>query len=474
MHQKIRRSHLLLLLIPVVLFLFSLWKRAIVSDEPWVAEYAYWISKVGYAKSEIMRGFLDVDQKVYAHHKLFSVVGAWWIDLFGMTPVTMKMMSLFFFLASLLPLWLVFKRYSQSKNYFVLFLAIFLSLFHIIEYAFVYRPEIFLMFLGLLSFLFLDRYFTENRKSFLVLSGLFAAIATAGHLNGVVFVGAGVLLLWIYRRWAAGFFFGVLGSLGLVFFVTYDTNGSLVEIQKLFTQLTQWRDVASSNYHWTHFPLRFINEQERFLHSPPEMAYTFLLLCVLIPFRSFLYKNAPRLFLYPFLITLCLAAISHGKTAKYLLYAVPFFILLVTLALEEQARTKRYGWMKYAVALYFIASWGYEIDRFKSKEVMHPEYVKTAASLPEEAWILSTTNYFYASAGRQHLQSFVYYDDAVEAKKGSWSPEFLFSEAEKFNIDYIVLDTKYRKTYHIEPQNYFNYELLPEQPSKLLLVYKRR
>ena len=169
---------------------------------------------------------------------------------------------------------LLYKKWSDQKTNTFLLWALFLSFFHTMNLGFTFRPELQLVFWGLLSFHLMNQYFESGKVKLLILAGFFSGLGIATHLNGVVFTGASVLFLWLYRRWYAGFFFGLIATWGVLFFVLYDVR-SMNDLHLLYLQLTNWRDVATGEYGWLLF-FRVFMEQGRYLHSP--VSYTHLTL----------------------------------------------------------------------------------------------------------------------------------------------------------------------------------------------------
>lgn len=468
-----RTSHWVLgaLLVSILIFVWSLWHRIIHIDDVWLAEYSFWLERLGYVKSEAMRGFSDADHRLFVYHKLLAIEGAALIRLLGFDPYVLKSLSLVFLGGSLWLINLLFQKYSKAKESPYLLFALFLSFFHTINLGFTFRPEIHLVFWGLCSFIFLDKYLDgESNKRFLLWAGVFSGFGTATHLNGVVFTGASVLFLWVYRKWWAGFVFGAIASWGLFFYFLFDAH-TWVDLKHSFEQLTQWRDVATGQYGWQ-ILIRVFTEQGRFLHSPPEILYSFLLLFVLVPARKILWQEQKRLVLYSALLFFFVAEVTHGTNTNYLMYSLPFFLLLAVCGVEILIRQGKAAWALSVVTIFLVGSWTFNISAFYKRETMISEYTKVAEVLPKNVQVLAPSYLLFPGLGKFHIQAFVIYRDMVENGLLKASAGALFEQASKFNIEYIVFDKSNREFFQVVENEYANYRIMESQPSDVLTIFK--
>lgn len=471
---KTKRSTIFLILfvISIVVFVGSLWKRIIHIDDVWLAEYSYWLAKIGYVKSEAMRGFYDAEIKLYVYHKLLAIEGAWFIKLFGFDPYVLKSLSLIYVLGAALLLSSLYQKYSQSKNSSLLLLAMFLSFFHTMNLGFTFRPEMHLAFWGLLSLIFLEKYLDEHKRIFLVLSAFVTGIGTATHLNGVVYTGAAVLLLWFNRKWLAGLIYGVVATWGLLFYFLIDAH-SLAELRQSYLQLANWRDVATGKYGWE-LILRVFEEQGRYLHSPPEIIYSLMLLLLLIPARKYLIGSVKRIVYYTIFLSVCVAEVTHGTNTNYLMYAFPFLLLLSVWSFERLVSEGRPKIAWSAVMIFLVGSWAYDINKFSVRETMAPEYAKVAQFLPENAKVLAPAHLMFDGLEKLQIQSFITYRDKTETGKLKRTGDDLFAEATKYDIEYVVVDSSNAAFFQIANKNYADYIILVGQPSKKFQIYKKQ
>ena len=184
----------LALLAVALLYLYSLWHREPDVDDAWIGEHAYWLAEKGYVKSELMHGITNQQERNIVHHKLFTLNGALFITLFGFSLWTLKSVSLMWLVIFTIVFFITIRRKEGSPAAWFAMLLMAVNAF-IFQYSFVYRPEIMVMTLGFISWLLLDQYLQNRSSPALIFSGLFAGLAAAAHLNGLIFIMAGGLLL---------------------------------------------------------------------------------------------------------------------------------------------------------------------------------------------------------------------------------------------------------------------------------------
>ena len=290
----------------------------------------------------------------------------------------------------------------------------------------------------------------------------------------MIYTGAGVLLLWVHRKWKVGFFYGCLGALGLVLYATFDVR-FWAEFQQLVNQFRNWRDVATASYGWITVFLRPIFEQQRFLHSPPEIIYSVFLVFLIVPARKFIVSKAPRVLVYAGLLTLCLAEIAHGSNTNYLIYAFPFFVLLAVMSFEHLTMSpKPYAKVAWGlIAIFLLGNWVYDVSKFKDREYLSAEYQKVTEALPTDVYVLAPGTFVMQGLGRQKIQILVAYRDKVENNLITDTPEGLFAEAAKFENEYVILDKSNQEYFKVEQAEYSQYRLAENQPSSYFKIYER-
>ncbi|HAH58588.1 MAG TPA: hypothetical protein DCL86_10610 [Bacteroidales bacterium] len=325
----------IILLLNACLYVFGLWHRAPDIDDAWIGEPVWWMHKLGYAKSELMHGVTSQEVRSLVHHKLFSLNGLISVKLFGFSLYSLKVVSLVWLMIFCVILYrYMVKKFNRDLALFVLLL--FTINAFVFQYSFVFRPEIMVMTLGFISWIFLENALNSRKKYFiLLLSGLFAGLAASGHLNGLIFIGAGGLLLLWNKRWSGipVFAAGSLAGFAVYFYdftPEFGFNYWMMQINN-----------SPALFHSTVLPKSFSflaklwREHLRFFHSPREIALSLMVIFVLISGYKLLYKSLKQEMRYLMLLAILLALLAVHSTGKYLLLYMPHLLIVAGLALRQ-------------------------------------------------------------------------------------------------------------------------------------------
>ncbi len=326
----------------LLLFAASLPWRMPHVDDAWLGEHSYWLAHDGVVKSKLMSGIAEGDERLVMHHKLHTWVGAAVIELAGFRLHLLKATSLAFLLFTML----LSLRLGQLTGLVVLpyqrvlLLLILLANPLVFEFGFVFRPELLLAVLALLSFISLRRCLTSETggKVDASLSGLFAGLALLAHLNGSVFVAAGFLSLLASRRFAGAGLFALSATfISLLYFV--DFRG-FDDFALWYHQLTFIPDGRVETSWWQQFLLNLRDEHMRYFHSPGEIFFTLLMLFTLVTSGRRLWENQKVLLGYTIIAMFFLGFLALHKTSKYIIPLLPFWSLMIVSALTEPSHNK--------------------------------------------------------------------------------------------------------------------------------------
>ncbi|MDY0343916.1 MAG: glycosyltransferase family 39 protein [Lentimicrobium sp.] len=326
----------IILFLNACMFVFGLWHRAPDIDDAWIGEPVWWMYKVGYAKSELMHGVTSQEVRSLVHHKLFSLNGLVSVKLFGFSLYSLKAVSLVWFVVFCVVLYrYMLKKFNKDLALFVLML--FTINAFVFQYGFVFRPEIMVMTLGFISWIFLERTlkYSSKRHLAVLLSGLFAGLAASGHLNGMIFMGAGGLLLLWNKRWIGSLIFaaGSLAGFAVYFYdftPEFGFNYWLMQINNspaLFHSKVLPKSFS--------FLAKLWREHLRFFHSPREIALSLMVIFVLVSGYKLLYKSLKQEMRYLMLLAILLALLAVHSTGKYLLLYMPHLLIIAGLALQQ-------------------------------------------------------------------------------------------------------------------------------------------
>ncbi|MDG0817366.1 ArnT family glycosyltransferase [Bdellovibrio svalbardensis] len=442
----------------VVFFLLSLWHRWIHIDDAWLGEQVYWLIHDGHVRSELFHGFMGHEEKLFVWHKLYIWQGALISKLFGFNIYYLKSLSLAYLGLIIFTFRKIFNFYKLEGYLWHLGLLLLFTSCWVFELGFTFRPDLAVTSFGLLSFYCL-KIAKEEGARFALLAGILAGLATASHLNGILMIGSGIVLL-IWRKDFRGTLIFAASAGLLSLFYLHDIH-SLAE---LHTFWLQFKNDPSINREFSgplHYLWKLIDEQRRYLHSPMEIAYTLLLTVLVLPNAKLLFKKDSELVIYVLTLCLLLALISHGKTSKYLIYAQPFFFLAILISWPKRIPLWKVpfiliclGTATYLNIKTYILPNRDEIASFEQLASILPENTKIVAPLD---FIFNQIERFEQIQGIQVYEFFV-----LEGRMKQDAPSF-FSMAAKFNRDYIVLNAAAMTFFEIKEKNYPPYEFLKRE-----------
>lgn len=213
---------IILLTILVALTALTYYHRIPGGDDAWFGEQSYLLQKEGVIRSNLFEGLsgLGWEKQLFVSHKLFIVVGAGFIQLFGYHLPTLQFVGLFFFCLFIGQLSLyIYRREGRFDSAYLLAILILIFANRIlIKGSFDNRPELMLAVLGFGSFLCLQ----SSRPSVLkaAIAGVLAGAAMLAHLNGVIYLMAGLATLIYLRQYKLAVVFALVGGVtGLAYFI---------------------------------------------------------------------------------------------------------------------------------------------------------------------------------------------------------------------------------------------------------------
>lgn len=437
----------LLALVGLALLLASTYHRAIDTDDAWIGEFVYWANRDGYVHSELFRGLLhsEVYQEVY--HKLFvwqSVLAVKW---FGWSVYVLKSISLLY-LAGVMGLSWYYLRYLPvvaRQQAISLYFALLLISTLVVQYSFIFRPETMLMFVGFCSWLLLRRALLTGAAGAAAAAGVLAGLAALTHLNGLIFIMAGGLLLLWRRRWVGAVLFGLTAA---VAFASYGIDMLRHHSWQLFMQqMFMHPAIDNGSYGLGGRILYLLNEHQRFFHSPKEIVLTLLLLLA----AYILYRQRPHtlefynLLIYTILLVLSLDLIVQGKTSKYLLLYMPYMLLLIVVAFDQLTQLpnpRLHLLARGLLGLYVVVNVVYTIILFPDNRAQQANNKHLAQRL-QAYWgtrIIAPVNFIFPSISHFQIQGATYYIMEADESRRHGHPYDLFATAAKERIPLIILD----------------------------------
>lgn len=445
-----------------LLFLYSLPGRRLSVDDAWLGEHAWYQAHEGHVRSELMHGITRQDERVLVHHKLLTLHGSAVISLFGFTLPALKSISLAYFLlfVALAGWYLVRRRSLLTPDEFLLFLLLLFAHPLLFDLAFVFRPEVPMMFYGFLSYLLLaESLETGKGRAWLVLaSGAAAGLCTGLHLNGVIFLLAGFVLLLVRRRYLFTLFLsaGFIVTAALYF---YDFTGEY-GFSFWFAQITgsPFHERTADYFGWKTILLSVFGEHLRWFHSPVESSLSLLLIVALLTGWKRL-KGMRNLAVYTLVLVVGMGLVAIYKTSKYMVVYLPFVVWMILVVLKEASseseqrgsRHIRIGWLLLIVLLIYlgIAAW-FDVSLVRQKFSAAPHRAVTERYFrgrSERMTIVAPMGFVFNEIGRyKAIRSTLLYEEWLKVDP-AWYGTGLLSRLNDDGVEALVLDGEAQKAF---------------------------
>lgn len=331
----------ILLSVGVLLFIYSLYQRMPHIDDAWIGEQVFWLSEDGVIKNILMKNYADNQNGLMVYHKAFVYNGLWLVNLFGFSLTVLKSVSLIYLLTffGIFYYYLVVLHKILKPRQFPWIVLLIIIEPHIFNFAFVYRPEIMLMAIGFLAYIFLEQSILSKSKGLVLvlLASIFSGLSVLVHLNGLIFVFAGGFVL-LYKK---QFKYLALFVLVNTFFIYlyFSHMESFAELYNWFSHMLSYntgRSVGGFKLATiVNILLKFVEEHLRYFHSPKEIFLTLFLFTVLFFGYKTVKRKLPLVIPYMFVLMISIGIIGPTKTAKYLIPLIPFFALIATVVVIE-------------------------------------------------------------------------------------------------------------------------------------------
>lgn len=439
------------------MYLMSIPNRKPHVDDAWLGEHSYWLWHDGVVKSKLMSGIAGSEDRLLLHHKLFTLQGSAVISVFGFRLPWLKAVSLLYLVLSILVLKQIVKRMKLFNHPLSLPLFFLLLLLNplVFEFSYVFRPEIMLMFLGLLSFFFvwLATKAEERPKLNSFISGLFAGLALVTHLNGIIFIASGFLLLALKRKFIPAVLFGIgatITSLGYF----YDFR-SISDFSLWYRQLTFIPSADGDIHLIIRLFYNSLGEHFRYFHSPVEISLSLLLLVTAFFGWTKLKEERSVLLVYTFLLMLTMSAFALNKTSKYLILLLPYFLMIVTvyidklLSLYDLRALRRIGMV---ASVYIVVSLIYNTITIQDKyDPVLNEHIRTtfAGEKSSEMHVLAPMEFIFDEIDNfEKITSLMSYNERLKLIPDLKATKFL-KTARSEGIDLILLNDDYINTFEM-------------------------
>ena len=376
---------IVLLLISIAIALLTLWQRQIGTDDAWFAEQSYWFAQNGYVKSELFRGMNGVEDNHLAYHRLHVWQGALAIKLFDWSAYTFKYIILLYFSIFLFSSYFFIKNhkiFSNRSEYIIFYLFVFAYAI-LIKLSFNYRPDIIVMVFGFLSFYMMFSAIKTERLYNSIFAGIFAGLAVLTHLNGVIFIVAGCMVLLLTKNYRLFWYFAISSLLAsLLYFIIIQNRADLL---LYLQQMKNNPALSAKDFSVFGSILKLLTSYKSYFHKGSDATYTLLFIFILWTQRNLILndKSLRIIFIYFISVSVSLALVSPGSKSLYLIYGIPYVFLLMAVLYKhmyEQSIARQKVFTVF-LCLFFLTQWGESFSLVKKKtpdmHIMHANVVKS-------------------------------------------------------------------------------------------------
>jgi len=322
-----------------LLYLYSLWGRIPDIDDGWIGELAYWLAEDGQVRSELMRGITQQEDKFVVSNKLFVLLGSLSIDVFGFSLYALKSVSLVFFVIFLFLFSTYTLKWKQIFNKQDLLLAfILLAVFPwTFKYSFLFRPEMLLMTVGFLAYIFLEKFLDGKKRKtgYLLLSGLLFGLAMSAHLNGLILASAAAVLLIWNKKYLAVIWLTLAALVGFLPYFFDMTSSTDFELWRHQFFDSPSLDSLQTGPFWLKPAINLLNEHMRYFHNLQIIAFSVFLMITLAAGARGMFKTYPTLSRFALLVALFTGLIAMHKSRQYILLNFPYMLILITLTFKK-------------------------------------------------------------------------------------------------------------------------------------------
>jgi hypothetical protein len=208
----------------------------------------------------------------------------------------------------------------------------------------------------------------ENEKqSYLLVSGCLAGTAVLFHLNGLMYITAGIGLILYLRHYRYLTIF--ILSAGIISSLYWYEMVSNKAIEIGIAQILNSPAVTPEAHSSTSFIIKILTSPGRFVSHLFDGSYTLLLLLALYLNRKTLRSNheVKLLLVYFIASELTLAVINPGNKSMYLILHMPYVLLIVVSLYEKMLSHSAKKVMLVAFSFYAITQLGHVAGLFKEQ-----------------------------------------------------------------------------------------------------------
>lgn len=470
----ISSKYLLILLgLFLVAWLVTFHHRYIEADECILGEYSYSFLQHGYVKVKTIPLISDWDERMFAHHKLFTWFGALIISIFGWSITWFKISVLPWYLLFYYFLYQYFKFKKLSQLHFIWAALLIFTTPIILLKSYSFRPDIILMTEGMALLYFLSRTLDSKQIKWAIASGVVAGLGFLTHLNGAAFCIAGFVFLLLYKEYRLLLPYVLAGgTVGGLYFIELLPPGNF---DAFVTQLKNWPTVNHGENFVGNGSVgslilgrveKLLSEQQRFFWGDKVMGFSVLFFLTLIFSFNHLRKNYSELLIFLLLLVLSLNIFGSHVAERYILFYYGAMSVIAAIGLGHLVNAKR--WQQYLIlvslAFHFVLA-GNMIFKILERKYDAPKLNHFALSQinDKSSKILVPYEMIYNDFPDLDLYVFKTYEYlGEELPSGKMSQLQVFNQAHELGMDFIIINERLAGNksawfyqWEIQPNSYY-------------------
>lgn len=434
-------------------------------DEPWIAEQAYYLASEGTVRSEMFTGYAANESRIFVYHKLLVWLGALSVKLTGLNLWLLRSISL----VSCLALFgLMYRHLSRARapgrfDFLVSALVLF-SCPLFFSRIFIFRPEFLVTLCGFASYFFLSRFIAQKSRLYLMASATLAGLAVLSHLNGLIFIAAGIVLLLFQRDYLSVLIFGMI-AVGVSGFYLVDCLGHFDQLVNQFTS-SPGNHTASLNP--VNAIANLMEEHKRLFRRADIIGISLLYFMSLVHQRiNFGKLKTPRN-IYTLALIIALGLVSSNKTPTYAIMLFPFFAIPIASSLIQSLIGRPSGRFRLTLPITFALYLGFGLYTNANTAFSAGEYVETrnaavAVRLKPGSIVLTPLKFMFNQIDQFELRSLEAANLIMAKTDLPMTFKNLNQYARKIGAEYILLDCDFESDFE-PPASRESLKLLSQYP----------
>ncbi len=347
------------------------------------------------------------------------------------------------------------KSTNNSINRDQIILAVFLLLItpEFIERVLLFRPELPVMFLGMIAFIFFNKTRISGHWKFPVLAGIFSGITFLGHLNAVIFPVAGFLLLLIHKQWKSLVLFSIPCFLTCLIY----TEGLWFEVNftEYVYELRNWpshsfKEKVDGGLISSVFSniIGLLNEHKRYFWDQNVWIISGAFFISLMLYFKRIRRESPFLIDYVVLLMVLLGLLGGGHAPRYLMFIFPYMALICARAIQISSQKER----KFNIVLYSIIIVGQLVfmvtkyDSIFNKKFDFQEWNnEVLANIEPNSSVIGPWHLIYNNINQYHIINYKTFEYREEKRPIKFSQLEVLEDVFNREVDFIILDEQMKK-----------------------------